>query len=284
MSRTHSVIYRCMQPLLQPIPLGVTFSKAQSSKLERLFCHVSVKRDVGALSFELWALKQHSKMSPQVGLAVLGGAYRRVFASRLHKMSTCHELNEMSSCHELNVSCTYMQTVYIYADSTTLRSLTRRFRVHVYTVSCTYLHVDIRIHIYIYTYIYSCIYNLQLSTCHELIVSSTYVQACIQFFGGACWWGPVYTFTRVYTYIHVYIYICIYMYAYIVCSSSHPRVTNSMCHLYIYRHAGFTTWRNSPRSIRGWLKGSSPTVFRVSLPSTFFFWSFLFYLLWGGFD
>ena len=37
----------------QPIPLGVTFSKAQSSKLERLFCHVSVKRDVRALSFEL---------------------------------------------------------------------------------------------------------------------------------------------------------------------------------------------------------------------------------------
>jgi len=28
--------------------------KAQSSKLERLFCHISVKRDVGALSFELW--------------------------------------------------------------------------------------------------------------------------------------------------------------------------------------------------------------------------------------
>jgi len=39
--------------LLQPIPLGVTFSKAQSSKLERLVCHVSVKRDVRALSFEL---------------------------------------------------------------------------------------------------------------------------------------------------------------------------------------------------------------------------------------
>jgi len=34
-------------------PLGVTFSKAQSSKLERLFCHVLVKRDVRALSFEL---------------------------------------------------------------------------------------------------------------------------------------------------------------------------------------------------------------------------------------
>ena len=40
----------------------------KSSKLERLFCHVSLKRDVRALSFEL--LKQHSKMSPQVGSAV----------------------------------------------------------------------------------------------------------------------------------------------------------------------------------------------------------------------
>ena len=39
---------------IQPIPLGVSCSKAQSSKLERLFCHVSMKRDVRALSFELW--------------------------------------------------------------------------------------------------------------------------------------------------------------------------------------------------------------------------------------
>jgi len=61
-----SLVCVCCFVLLQPIPLGVTFSKAQSSKLERLFCHVSVKRDVEALSFEL--LKQHSKMSPQVGL------------------------------------------------------------------------------------------------------------------------------------------------------------------------------------------------------------------------
>ena len=44
--------------------------KAQSFKLKRLFCRVSVKRDVRALSFELWALKELSKMSAQVGLAV----------------------------------------------------------------------------------------------------------------------------------------------------------------------------------------------------------------------
>ena len=40
--------------IVQPIPLGVTFSKAQRSKIEGLFCHVSVKRDVRALNFELW--------------------------------------------------------------------------------------------------------------------------------------------------------------------------------------------------------------------------------------
>ena len=37
---------------IQPFPLGLSFSKAQSSKLERLVCHVSMKRDVRALSFE----------------------------------------------------------------------------------------------------------------------------------------------------------------------------------------------------------------------------------------
>jgi len=50
---------------------GDTFEfnfKAQSSKLECLFCHVSLKRDVRALSFDLW--KSFSKMSPKVGLAV----------------------------------------------------------------------------------------------------------------------------------------------------------------------------------------------------------------------
>ena len=38
---------------VQSIPLGVSFSKAQSSKLEHLFCHVSVKREVRALILEL---------------------------------------------------------------------------------------------------------------------------------------------------------------------------------------------------------------------------------------
>ena len=55
LTRTHSCVLffslypsKPMDGLVQPIPLGVTFSKAQSSKLERLFCHISVKKDIGA--------------------------------------------------------------------------------------------------------------------------------------------------------------------------------------------------------------------------------------------
>jgi len=48
----------------------VTFSKAQSSKLERLFCHVSVKRDVRALSFEIF----------EVGLAAIKATSIKVVA------------------------------------------------------------------------------------------------------------------------------------------------------------------------------------------------------------
>jgi len=60
---TYSVISVIKLDWLQPIPLGVTFSKAQSSKLESLFCHVSVRGDVRALSFERWnsILKYHPK-------------------------------------------------------------------------------------------------------------------------------------------------------------------------------------------------------------------------------
>ena len=53
-----------MTLLIQPISLGMTFSKAQSSKLVGLFYCIPVKRGLRALSFELW------KMSCQVELAV----------------------------------------------------------------------------------------------------------------------------------------------------------------------------------------------------------------------
>jgi len=49
---------------VQPIPLGVPFSKAQSSNVS--FATFQWKE-----TLELWALKQHSKTSPQVRLDVL---------------------------------------------------------------------------------------------------------------------------------------------------------------------------------------------------------------------
>jgi len=45
-SMSESGINLNMWRVLHPIPVAVTFSKAQSSKIKRLFCHVSVKRDV----------------------------------------------------------------------------------------------------------------------------------------------------------------------------------------------------------------------------------------------
>jgi len=51
--------------VVQPIPLGVTFSNTVSKAQERLFSLKRGKRDLRALIFEL------SKMSPQVGLAVI---------------------------------------------------------------------------------------------------------------------------------------------------------------------------------------------------------------------
>ena len=58
-----------IQNCVQPIPLGVTFSNAVSKLKARtsLLPRFSEKR---RSSFELWALKELSKMSPQVGLAV----------------------------------------------------------------------------------------------------------------------------------------------------------------------------------------------------------------------
>jgi len=77
--RVGALAYVCRVKItftIKAIPLGLTFSnaisklkaqssKAQSSKLESLCLLKRGKRDVRALSFEL------SKMSPQVGLAVL---------------------------------------------------------------------------------------------------------------------------------------------------------------------------------------------------------------------
>jgi len=66
------VILRSLLIVANPYPTWVDIFeccfKAQSSKLERLFCHVSVKRDVRDLSFVLG--NSFSKLSPKVGLVV----------------------------------------------------------------------------------------------------------------------------------------------------------------------------------------------------------------------
>jgi len=59
-------------------------SKAQSSKLKRLFCHVSVKRDVRALSFDLWKSfrKCHPKWDWQYYVQWLKSRLSRNFAKK----------------------------------------------------------------------------------------------------------------------------------------------------------------------------------------------------------
>jgi len=60
------------QSRVQPIPRGVTFPKLfQSSKLKARMSLFTETWQKSSSSFQLWALKQNSKISPQVGLAVL---------------------------------------------------------------------------------------------------------------------------------------------------------------------------------------------------------------------
>jgi len=126
-----------------------------------------------------------------------------VYNSQLNESSTCHELTvsyieacrhyymaELTDEYSLRGSMRYIHlsrtqwdiqlrrtqcVIYIYRGMHTVlwRSLPRRSRVHIYT----YIYVNK----YIYTCIHIRIYSLQLnksSTCHELNVSSVYIQAC----------------------------------------------------------------------------------------------------------
>jgi len=84
---------------IQTIPLEMTFPKAQSSKLERLFCHVSVRVDVRALSFELWnsIRKYHPKWDWQY--IVLDNLYTP-FQKHSHLQNT-HTLHKLTTCSVL---------------------------------------------------------------------------------------------------------------------------------------------------------------------------------------
>ena len=93
---------------VQPIPLGVTFSKAlskaQSSKLERLFSLKRGKSDVRVLSFEL------SKMSPQVGLAVSRPGLIR------DKSGISPSRGHLGSTYKSNGLTTYMYLDHLISD------------------------------------------------------------------------------------------------------------------------------------------------------------------------
>jgi len=96
----------CM--FIQPIPLGVTFSKAQSSKLERLFCHVSVKRDVRALSFELRnsIRKCHPKWDRLYVTCTCSYRHVHVATDMIHsKVCTCSYRHV--TCRYRRVTCSY---------------------------------------------------------------------------------------------------------------------------------------------------------------------------------
>ena len=107
-SLSHMWIHRMSHIWIQPIPLGVTFSKAQSSKLEGLFCHVSMKRDVRALSFEL--LKQHLKMSPQVGSAIHGMSHIWIHCITQITVSHMNTSYRTDHCH----TCEYIVLSHIW--------------------------------------------------------------------------------------------------------------------------------------------------------------------------
>jgi len=125
-----SSLYKCVLSEVQPIPLGVSFSKAQSSKPERLFCHVSVKRDVQALSFELW-----------------------------NSIRKCHP-----NCDWLYMYFhMYMYVCIMYIHIPALRSSRERhegmyFCIHTYVYVSMYICVYIYMY-YVYTYIFMYIHR-----------------------------------------------------------------------------------------------------------------------------
>jgi len=121
--------------LLQPIPLGVSFSKAQNSKLERLFCHVSMKRDVRALNFDLWnsIRKCHPKwdwlyLATNCLAALLEALFARIipfrfvnigFSWRFFCFGVCaRSLTKPFFCPPQPGSCAWLSPFVLCADCT----------------------------------------------------------------------------------------------------------------------------------------------------------------------
>jgi len=110
----------------------------ESSKLKArtsLLPHFTEKR---LSSFELWALKQHSKMSPQVGLAV--------YTSCIY-ICTCTHL-----CMHIR-PWTHMYIYHVYMYIYMLHGLTIQAD-DTFRITYIHIHACIHIQIYIHTYIY----------------------------------------------------------------------------------------------------------------------------------
>jgi len=181
----------CLFLHIQPIPLGVTFSKAQSSKFERLFCHVSLKRDHRALSFELWnsIRKCHPKWD------------------RLYMQEETYQLvkRDISTCQKI---CLFL---HMYLSDVCAR-YSSNVSVNVYTHICVYAYVYVRIYrwVYLYLYIYQYIFNyiwmqsscLQIRRFNFNFNFHSYTCVCI------CAWICVY----IHIYMHIYIHTDTHIY------------------------------------------------------------------------
>jgi len=110
---------------VQPIPPRVTFSKAQRSKLEYLFCHVLVKRDVRAFSFELWnsIRKCHPKwdwlhIDETWCVAVNDMMCCSQWHDVLQSMTWCVAVNDMMCCSQcltlMRHECQDYVTIYMH--------------------------------------------------------------------------------------------------------------------------------------------------------------------------
>jgi len=170
---------------IQPIPLGVSFSKAQSSKLERLFFHVSVKRDVRALSFELWnsIRKCHPKWD------------RLYHVFEWLVTHICHESFDIWVIWHILI-CVMSHLTYESFDIYWYVSWVIWHMSHMICFQMThdtYRYVSWVMHTYMYIYIYVCIYI------YTPIISQMTHDMCHE------------SFDIYYTYIHIYIYrlICV---------------------------------------------------------------------------
>ena len=134
---------------VQSIPLEVSFSKAQSSKLEHLFCHVSVKREVRALNFELDTAFENVTpsgiglhfwihcQSPKYSQSPYGDIFAYCFKAQSSKLESLFSLKRGKRD--------------LRALSFELSKMSPQVGLAVYMY--TYMYIQIHTHTYVYIYI-----------------------------------------------------------------------------------------------------------------------------------